>query len=343
MTLEMLGDTWYSQGTVVNASPPPVLHQGVSVTWKFTKQGNLKLKSGGEHEIRVVATINNLDHDLINNRRHLRFNFRETRDLPFQEDFESGISSRVWYNNNEDAALTWDTIRVPDGGGQKLAAYMNFLNYEPRANQVDQLWTPQLRIPAGMSSTLKFDLAYQEYVSVGQLYDTLKVLVSTDCGASSVEVYKKSGMDLNTTGNTGPGFIPQNRSEWRRDSVDLSAFAGQDVLVIFEGVNRNGNDLFLDNISIYSGATDPMHLGEQDYEHFSIYPVPVTNELHLIGDRTEEDIKFRITDMSGKLMQKGVIEPFADRVLSVAELHSGAYLLEVVIADRIEVLQFIKN
>ena len=301
------------------------------------------LVTHGVHEFVVRATLSNPDYDPVNNVRYFRFNHRATRALPLAEDFENGIGAANWYNYNEDQAITWDTIRVPDAGGQKLAAYMNYLDYEPRANQVDQLWSPQLSLPAGAPVTLRFDVAYQEYVPVGQLYDTLKVLVSTDCGASFTEIYKKFGADLNTTGNTGPGFIPQNRGEWRRDSVDLSAFAGQEVLVIFEGVNRNGNDLFLDNISIYSGQMDPLEVREEHFRQFSLYPVPVKDQLHISGGHEEVAIEYRITDLSGKLIREGHLGTEQDRVLSLSKMESGTYLIEISAFGHIEVHRFVKN
>lgn len=332
--------TIIQQGTF-QVNLPVALQKGERDTISFPVNANIL--TGGGHELVVEASIAASESDLINNRWFTRFNIRASRALPFQEDFENGIGAVNWYQYNEDQALTWDTTRVPDGGGQKLAAYMNFLNYKPRNSQVDQLWTPQLVLPSAGEIKLKFDVAYQEYVPVGQLYDTLKVLVSTDCGATLTEVYNQYGPGLNTTGNTGPGFIPQNRSEWRRDSVSLTAFAGEEVLVIFEGVNRNGNDLFLDNISIYAGTVDPMSLPEESLERFTVYPNPAHNLLHIRGGEVEEPLEYRITDLSGKLISQGHFEPNAERVIEISDLEAGAYLMEISTSDFQEAHRFLKN
>ena len=220
---------------------------------------------------------------------------------------------------------------------------MNFLDYEPRANQVDQLWTTQLLVPLANSTTLKFDVAYQEYVPVGQLHDTLKVLVSTDCGATTTELYKKYGSDLSTTGKSGPGFIPQNRGEWRRDSVDLSSFAGQDVIIIFEAINRNGNDLFLDNISIYEGASDPMDLSEENYRRYSLYPVPTVNVININDSKPGVHLNYSVTDLSGKMIFQGTFKPGEERSLSVGKLKSGTYLLRISFSGGTELHRFVKN
>jgi subtilisin family serine protease len=326
---------------VIPVNLPAALQKGERDTLLLPVQ--VPVVSGGEQELVITASISNTDNDLINNRRFVRFNTRQQEHLPFAEDFESGIGSVKWYNYNEDQALTWDTIGVPDAGGQKLAAFMNFREYFPRASQLDQIWSPLLSLPPGSPVMLKFDVAYQEYVALLDVYDILRVLVSTDCGATSVEVYKKFGSDLNTTGGSGPGFIPQDRSHWRRDSVDLSAFSGQDIIVIFEGVNRNGNDLFLDNISVYSGSKDPMNLPEEVFRNFSIYPIPAEDILYIDHDNPQDQLYYQITDLSGKLIKKGSFESFQERELNVSALRSGTYLIKIVEGFHQEVHRFHKR
>ena len=337
--LELDGQTIPQGSFTVNLNSP--LAKGERDTIAFSVP--VILSKPGAHELAVRASLSATDHDPINNVRYFRFNYRTKASLPFKENFEAGIGESRWYINNADQAITWDTIRVPDAGGQKLAAYMNFLEYEPRASQVDQLWSAQLSLPSGSAVTLKFDLAYQEYVPVGQLYDTLKLLVSTDCGASITEVYSKSGADLNTTGNLGPGFIPQNRSEWRRDSVDLSAYSGQDIILIFEGVNRNGNDLYLDNISVYNGATDPLNIPEDKLRKFGLYPIPARDVLRIVDDNPQAQLCYRVTDLSGKLIIKGSFESFQERKLVLSDLKSGTYLVELSVGNHKEVHRLLKK
>ncbi len=297
----------------------------------------------GDDEIAIVLLDPfNLDQYPINNRRMLRFNYRARQQLPFMENFEGGIVANRWHVKNIDNAQTWDTVRVPDGGTQKLAAYMNFLDYKPRANQKDQLWTPQLSIPTGGPVSIKFDLAYQEYVPVNILYDTLKVLVSTDCGATLQEVYKKFGPDLNTSGGSGPGFIPQDRSDWRRDSIDISGYAGQDILVVFEGINRNGNDLFLDNISIFQGTQDPMVLVENELKRIQVYPIPAKDELNISSSIDLTGMEYRVIDASGKLLITGKLNG-GENAIGLNDLNRGIYTLKLFGKEFSEAHRFIKE
>lgn len=341
LQIRNLGDSAISQfqyelkanGQVIAPSNTAVLTNPISAggTLAFNITGvTIPFVSGGDYEIiAVVNLISVTDHDPIDNQYYKRINFRHSIGLPFSEGFEGGIAATRWYRNNEDLSITWDTARVPDAGGQKLAAYINYRDYEPRSNQVDQIWTPQLKLPSTGSISLLFDVAYQEYVPVPQLYDTLKVLVSADCGATTTEVYRKYGQDLNTTGNTGPGFIPQNRNEWRRDSVDLTAFAGQEVLVVFEGVNRNGNDLYLDNISIFEGAQDPLSTQAEEFEQMQVYPIPASGILHVKMSSDLDQLNFRILDLGGKMLQTGILNQDSESSIPIDGLNAGVYLIEL--------------
>jgi hypothetical protein len=66
-------------------------------------------------------------------------------------------------------------------------------------------------------------------------------------------------------------FIPSN-SQWRKDSVDLSAYANVGQLQIaFRNIGDWGNCLYLDNINIGSMANQP----ELEPMKRSVFPNPV--------------------------------------------------------------------
>ncbi len=83
----------------------------------------------------------------------------------------------------------------------------------------------------------------------------MKVLVSTDCGATWSQVYFKGGTGLATAADNATAvFVPAN-NEWRTETVSLTSFVGQgSVLVSFQNIGRYGQALYLDNINI-TGVT----------------------------------------------------------------------------------------
>ena len=80
--------------------------------------------------------------------------------------------------------------------------------------------------------------------------DTLDIMVSPDCGKSFNSVYKKWGSVLSTKpGFTATEFIPM-KSDWRKETIDLSRFKGTDIQIRIRGTNQYGNNVYLDNINI---------------------------------------------------------------------------------------------
>ena len=68
-------------------------------------------------------------------------------------------------------------------------------------------------------------------------------------------VYDKTGSTLATAPDQTTSFTPIDCSQWRSESVNLSAYVGKNIELIFEDVGGWGNRLFLDNIQIQELGT----------------------------------------------------------------------------------------
>ena len=122
------------------------------------------------------------------------------------------------------------------------------------------------------------------------MQDTLKVFVSGDCGQTfSDKVYEKAGDDLETLDTLSIDFVPAYHSHWRRDSIDLSSFNGHIIMIQFETTNRQGNNVYIDNISIYNGS-EPVDVVEYNLNNFSIYPNPSQSTLSLDASKLSPGI-----------------------------------------------------
>jgi PKD repeat protein len=125
---------------------------------------------------------------------------------------------------------------------------------------VDELRTPNLDFSNLSSAKLTFDVAYAAYDST--YYDSLEILVSSDCGNNWTSVYNKTGYYV-ATGNlpTAPAqfwpFEPLS-NQWRSDTVDLTPYINNmSVQIAFRNIEGLGNNLYLDNINI-TGAPPTM-------------------------------------------------------------------------------------
>lgn len=168
--------------------------------------------------------------------------------LPLAEGFEGTDDPPFGWVNQANAAngFAWTKTTAASGFGASANA-MLFDNYNLNApGQINELIVKRLSLKGYNSARLTFNLAYQVFSGYS---DTLQVLVSTDCGASYTPVYTKGGTILSTAGSGGNNFVPTT-TQWRIDTVNLSSFVNNDVLIKFRNINGYGNKLYLDNINV---------------------------------------------------------------------------------------------
>lgn len=113
----------------------------------------------------------------------------------------------------------------------------------------DRIITPMVALKTVSKALLSFDVAYQPYSA---LYpDSLLVTISNDCGRTWKTVYSKSGSTLGTSPAAAIYYrFTPSASKWRKDTVDLTPYAGNDVLIAFENVGYYGQALFVDNVNL---------------------------------------------------------------------------------------------
>lgn len=177
------------------------------------------------------------------------FHYVGVQSLPFTEDFESVNISDSWLIINPDNSKTWEIKNVAgcDDNGLR-SIYLNNYNYSTGIGQGDFLYS-RFDFSAQSIVELNFDLSYIPYNA--SFSDRLKVVISTDCGATYTELYNKSGVEMAAiTGFLTSSWSPGSCFHWRTETLDLSAYAGQEVLLGFVNLCRYGNNLYIDNIDI---------------------------------------------------------------------------------------------
>ena len=107
-----------------------------------------------------------------------------------------------------------------------------------------------------VSGEITFD--YWVWYDIEEDWDYLYLLVSEDGGKTWQFINTPSGTDTNPTGNSyGWGYTGYSGGRripaWIQESVDLSAYAGEEILLRFEYITDaavNGDGLLLDDLSI---------------------------------------------------------------------------------------------
>ena len=181
--------------------------------------------------------------------------------------------------------------------------------------------------PVDLTSTqntwLSFDVAYAKYNA--NYTDTLEVLISTDCGETWDVIYNVGDVDLATApDNSAAAFVPTS-SQWRRDSIDITSYLGQEVKIAFRNYGWYSQVLYIDNINI----GDAMITGE-DFgltEILNVYPNPIlTNGFLSVESSNPGRLEFSLFDLKGKLIKNVVGQNQFKLSLEELGLESGIYL-----------------
>jgi hypothetical protein len=155
---------------------------------------------------------------------------------------------------------------------------MWFNNYEvDLGGAYEEVWTGKLDLSAAQGAYVAFDVAYSRYG--GQYSDTLGVLASTDCGLTWDLLYLEGGDALATAPSLQDPFVP-TATQWRRDSVSLSAYDGQpELIVAFQDRGHWGNNIYVDNINL--SAELFTGLSERPPGTFDLFPNPAHDAVWL--------------------------------------------------------------
>lgn len=280
------------------------------------------------YEVRVRIP-NRTELDSINNRRFMRFHTAAGIAIfPYTEDFEQGPKME-WYEVNEDRGMGWELDSTLGWPGNQQHMRLPYADYTPRENQKDALWLGMVEIPQDSNFRLSFDLAYQQYVPIRAVQDTFRVWLNRSCTHDPTQaelLLELAGSDLATVNSTGPFFSPQSKDDWRREHISLADYAGEHVLLSFEGTNRNGNNLHLDNLAIYKGP-DPLGQSEFKALSFAVYPNPSDGQFWLKAEG-ESALNWQLTDLSGRIIQAGQL-PKVGGMLTLPDVQAGLYTLKL--------------
>lgn len=216
--------------------------------------------TNGSHSFKAWTSSPNGGADQVTSNDTLTkaFNVGAGAALPFLQAFESTTFPPAgWSVSNPDGGITWARRAATGNGASTAAGYMNFYNYNS-TGQLDELITEPIDLTSVTDAEMTFNVAYRRYDNTTD--DGLKIFVSTDCGAtfSTTPVYNKIGTALATTTNSTSAFTPSLASQWRNDTVDLGAFVGNSIVLKFQSLNDYGNNLYIDDINIYSTSQPPV-------------------------------------------------------------------------------------
>ena len=281
--------------------------------------------------INVQLPDDQLENDYLNNQRIIRGNIRPIYDPDptYLEEFEDGISPIDWFVFNDDGAITWDTISTAGLVDSESSAFMEFYKYSPKLNQKDELISPLFDITDQEESLeLRFNYAYQRRGNSSTLKDTLRVFVSNNCGETWNLHWEAYADSLKTIPNNSTlAFFPDSIQDWGFKSIVLNNYLSnsQEIMFKFQTANRNGNNLFLDNVELHHGNAF-VGIYESTISPLKISPNPSSGIFEiLLGEFKNKSFLVHIIDSKGSR-----VSPTQNRfenklLLDMSEYSSGIY------------------
>ncbi|WP_229214220.1 M43 family zinc metalloprotease [Dyadobacter flavalbus] len=301
----------------------------------------------GNHILSVYTSNPNggTDEDASNDEAEFAFIYYEAFDAPVTESFEGLFPPAGWDIVNPDRGSTWQKTTAAAKTGNASVRIANFNNQE--IGQRDFLRSPTVNIAGADSAYVSFQVAAATYTNasaVQNVWDTLQVMISTDCGQTYTSVYKKWGPSLVTRSTAvQTAFVPV-ANEWRQEQINITGFINSgEVLVAFVNTNGNENNIFLDDINIRTVTVNP-NLKEAG---FLVTPNPTNGAVsvqfypHPAGLQSVE-----IYNVNGQKIAEQVIAGAVSTNVYDFDLTnspSGLYIVKAVFEDRVLTKKIVKN
>ncbi|EJF54421.1 hypothetical protein SapgrDRAFT_2766 [Saprospira grandis DSM 2844] len=151
------------------------------------------------------------------------------------EDFEGSIPPAGWaiFDNGIGTTQSWQASTTANTGAQAASVTFEFVT---GGNSTDWLVTPAVNISAGASTLAFYQRLSYDFFDYGNIY-TIRVSTTSQTDTTTFTI-------IDTQGET------DFSSTYSPKVVDLSAYVGQSVYVAFVMEQNNGDNWFIDDLSI---------------------------------------------------------------------------------------------
>lgn len=187
--------------------------------------------------------------------------------FPYCQDIENS-SFGNWQVVNPENNITFIPFTLTNctSNGSKVIQFPSWGTGLWNSTNTDDL-IATFNLTNATSASLVFDVAYKgSYTNFGTI---LNVSAATGCGTNYTSIYNKSGSTLATVAGyeVNTSWQPANCSEWRTETINLSAYLGSVVTLRirvsadpsnpYMGSYNYGQNLYLDDICVNAIVGNP--------------------------------------------------------------------------------------
>ncbi|MHB8260668.1 MAG: M4 family metallopeptidase [Bacteroidia bacterium] len=260
----------------------------------------------------------------------------------FFEGFETASVPGTDWSVSSTAGSNWMVTSTAAASGAKSVMINNMTN---TAGDTSILTSPTFNLAAIGSPVMKFAMSYQQQATTNT--DKMQVYVSTDCGATWISKWARSGYILQPTvvsGQSTSAFVP-TPSQFATYTINISSVASSTNAMFrwafYAGSSSVGNNIYLDNINVYNNS-----LGVQNIETevgLGVYPNPAHSTIFV--KVAENSSSISISDVIGQTVvaEQKVNDAQQVQNIDIANLADGVYFMKINSTDNQQVVRFIKN
>lgn len=222
------------------------------------------------------------------------------------EGFESITVPNTDWTIDNSGAVNWSQDNTVGFSGSNSMKINNVTN---TAGSVEVLYTPSYNISAintaNPTITFTFKVAHQRASAAAS--EKLQVFSSSNCGYSWSQRYSKAGSALATvTATSTTPFVP-TASQWRTETVSISALLAQPNVwfkfVFTSDANGSSNNIYIDDINISNNSVGINDLLASTLS-YNVFPNPNNGNMSVSFNLdTKRNVKLELIDLLGKTIE----------------------------------------
>jgi hypothetical protein len=277
----------------------------------------------------ILDPNDSIDDNTENNTAEIKVILNKESDrIPLRENFDTDHSP--WVKVNALNGINWQITETN---------YANSMYFNSFDNEElnDQAWlvSPSLDFSLWSEASMKFDLSYR---SRAGKTENLEIYALTECGNS----YEKLNFNFGKLSlqSSSESWLPASEEDWQKLHVDLSNFAGlKDVRIAFVVTNRNGNNLYIDNIEFFTTSSPNAIAAENPYALFGYQLDNLPESVLRIKFNLPEKqtVRFMLVDPMGKILSSAILPDMLNQTytLETGNIRSaGIYFVYLLIGNK---------
>ena len=266
--------------------------------------------------------------------------------LPLEEGFESysSLPNSTWATENPNGA----GFEIETGVAFTGNKCVKLANFGQSGDQVDGL----VSVPYDLSTitndvTLSYRYAYRRRSSSN--YETLRVLITNNCGETWTQRNTLAGNNLGT--QIAPSsWEPNGQGDWVTVHMTniTTSFWVDNFRFKFEFESDGGNNIYLDNINLYDGTEndDPLGIEENSLvQGLAIFPNPTDGATNVeFSVNTAQSITVSLLNTVGQEIQTNVIQAKSGKnlvLMGTSDVEAGVYFVKVAVAGKNQVRRLV--